>query len=290
MRSKDGPPLQPFLRWPGGKRWLGPTIASIVGPSPRRYIEPFLGGGALFFYLRPLEALLSDINGELINTYRQVKRYAPAIIDRLRQFDVSQSTYYNVRAAQPPKALDRAVRFLYLNRTAFAGLYRLNKKGQFNVPYGGGERTAQILCESTILRDAARALQHATLTVCDFEDALARAGVGDTVYCDPTFTVAHDSNGFVRYNERNFSWEDQKRLASACLMASRRGALVVVSNAHNAAVAQLYRKGFQMTVERLSLLSPSTVFRRRVQEYVFVLDPRRRRRAIHVPEIRASGT
>jgi len=109
----------------------------------------------------------------------------------------------------------KAVKFLYLNRTAFAGMYRLNKKGKFNVPFNGGERGTSCLCETPILFDASRSLRHVKLLEADFERVIREAGAGDVVYCDPTYTVAHSNNGFIRYNENNFSWRDQERLIIA---------------------------------------------------------------------------
>lgn len=143
------PFTQPFLKWPGGKRWLVPTLLDLV----RRYNcvtyrEPFLGCGALFFALRPTFAELSDINPELINTYRQVKYKAATLSVQLRDISVDEETHNSLRNQQGGTAIERAVRFLYLNRTAFSGMYRSNKAGRFNVPFGGGERTTAPLWEA----------------------------------------------------------------------------------------------------------------------------------------------
>ena len=112
-------------------------------------------------------------------------------------------------------------------------MYRLNQQGEFNVPFGGGERTTAPLWEYNLLTSSARALRGAKLLAVDFEQAISEAKKGDLVYCDPTYTVAHNNNGFIRYNERNFSWEDQKRLSRSCHSAAARGALVIVSNAYH---------------------------------------------------------
>ena len=135
-------PRLPFLKWPGGKRWLAPTLLTTIRRSEfRTYYEPFLGGAALFFALKPGHSVLSDINHDLINTYRQVKYHPSDLIRRLQTIPVNKRTYDSQRKHLPHRALDRAVRFLYLNRTAFGGMYRLNQTGKFNVPFGGGERT-----------------------------------------------------------------------------------------------------------------------------------------------------
>ena len=148
-------------------------------------------------------------------------------------------------------------------------MYRLNQAGEFNVPFGGGERTPAPLWESGLLRKASRALRSSKLEVCDFEDAIIRAGSGDLVYCDPTYTVAHN-NGFIRYNEKNFSWSDQKRLARCCQEAAARGATVIVTNACHHDVLKLFDPPHHFIANRYSCLCPKVEFRCAAEEYVFV--------------------
>ena len=263
--------VQPFLKWPGGKRWLVPTLLDIVCRTDfLTYREPFLGGGALFFALRPKQSALSDINRELINAYRQVKNRASVLLTRLQELPIDQNTYDRLRQEEKGTTLDQAIRFLYLNRTAFGGMYRVNQQGEFNVPFGGGERTTAPLWQYDLLRMAARALRSAHLQAIDFEEALSAAGEGDFVYCDPTYTVAHNNNGFIRYNERNFSWDDQQRLAHSCRAAAGRGAAVVVSNAFHSEVLRLFAPPVHMVVSRTSRLCPQIEHRRTVEEYLFV--------------------
>ena len=270
--SKAGD-VRPFLKWPGGKRWLAHEIADYISARlTGRYFEPFLGGGAVFFALRPRQGILSDLNPDLINTYRQVQKNPDVLIARLRKKRVTAHNYYQVRGQNPRSSLERAIRFLYLNRTAFGGMYRLNREGKFNVPYGGGERTPSLLWEKDLIKSASRALDGATLRVSDFEDILNEARVGDVVYCDPTYTVVHQNNGFVRYNEVNFSWEDQRRLALAARRATTRGAVVIISNACHLAIRQLYWPIKPITRRRHSLMSPRVSGRRDVQEYLFVFE------------------
>jgi DNA adenine methylase len=270
-RSSQSSLVHPFLKWPGGKRWLVPTLLDIIGKREyETYREPFLGGAALFFALRPKRSVLSDINPELINTYRQVKNQARILLSRLREMPVDQPTYDRFREEEAGASLDRAIRFLYLNRTAFGGMYRLNQEGRFNVPFGGGERTTAPLWEYNLLRTAARALRSAQLQVIDFEGALSAAVEGDFVYCDPTYTVAHNNNGFIRYNERNFSWDDQKRLARCCHDTALRGATVVVSNAYHGEVLRLFAPPVHMVVSRPSRLCPQIEHRRTVEEFLFI--------------------
>jgi DNA adenine methylase len=266
--------VNPFLKWPGGKRWLIPFLLTHLSDQPyKRYFEPFLGGGAVFFGLQPANAVLSDINCDLINVYEHVQKAPCKLIERVQQLEVSKETFLAVRACNPTDPLERAVRFLYLNRTAFGGMYRLDREGRFNVPYGGGDRTPAPLWKHNLLEDASQALQNAVLCSQDFEIILDEAATGDLVYCDPTCTVAHNNNGFIRYNERNFSWRDQIRLAHAARRAAGRGATVLVSNAYHHSIAELYSEAEVHVLDRKSLLSPNPEHRQTTQEYLFVLNP-----------------
>jgi DNA adenine methylase len=217
--------------------------------------------------------VLSDVNGDLINTYIQVKRRPLELIACLRQLPVNEATYRSLRSDDPKRNIDRAVRFLYLNRTAFGGIYRLNRNGDFNVPFGGGARTPAPLWEENLLISASRRLRNASLICGDFEDMLAEARAGDLVYCDPTYTVTHDNNGFVRYNERNFCWDDQKRLAATCQQVAKRGATVLVSNADHEKVLELYPSCEVRQFDRMSLLCPDSQKRRPTKELLFVIRP-----------------
>ena len=261
---------KPFLKWPGGKRWLTDSILELTPQSFGTYFEPFLGGGALFFALNPEKAVLSDINGDLINTYIQVKRRPHELVRRLMEIQVDKGTYDNFRQSSPTRQLERATRFLYLNRTAFGGIYRLNRMGMFNVPYGGGERTPDPLWSENLLVNASRRLKRAHLHATDFEEVLTGAKAGDLVYCDPTYTVAHNNNGFVRYNERNFSWNDQKRLADTCRRLCKEGVTVFVSNADHTDIVELFRPPRLLRLDRMSLLSPDSEKRRATTELLFV--------------------
>jgi DNA adenine methylase len=261
----------PFLRWPGGKRWLAPLIEERVQRlTVGRYIEPFLGGAAVFFYFEFGQAILGDVNPELVNVYVQVRDNVNALVGQLQRLRVDPGTYSKMRNFEGGDSVERAVKFLYLNRTAFSGMYRLNRRGQFNVPYGGGERTHHILWEKNLLIGAAEVLRGRTIKCCDFEEALENAGSGDLVYCDPTYTVAHNNNGFRRYNERNFTWIDQERLASACRRIAENGASVVVSNAFHEDLAKLYSGFEKRIVERSSNLCPKAGFRGKTREYLFM--------------------
>jgi DNA adenine methylase len=267
-------PVSPFLKWPGGKRWASGLIVKLIRRRlTNTYYEPFLGGGSVFFALRPQRAVLSDVNADLINTYKMVKTRSSALVPRLKRLRVDQVTFECVRQSQPDSEIERAVRFLYLNRTAFGGIYRVNLSGKFNVPFGGGERTPAPLWERGLLADAASALRKVRISHADFESVINRATGGDVVYCDPTYTVTHGNNGFIRYNERNFSWADQERLACAAKRASDRGAAVIITNASHPAIHEIYSGARVRVLRRKSLVSTDITKRRSVQELLICIEP-----------------
>jgi DNA adenine methylase len=266
----------PFLKWPGGKRWALKQILPIARPHLRgRYIEPFLGGGAVFFGLAPTRALLSDVNADLVNAYQMTKEHPRALLQRLKQLPVAAAAYHEIRRSQPACKVDRAVRFIYLNRTCFGGIYRVNKSGDFNVPYGGGQRTPEILWQKQLIQKASVLLRDVEMSAADFEETMDGTQAGDLIYCDPTYTVAHDVNGFVRYNERNFAWTDQERLAKAILRASRRGVSIILSNAHHKSIRLLFRSPLRYVLHRQSTVSSAVSGRQSVSEYLFVWPGRR---------------
>lgn len=262
----------PFIKWAGGKRWLTDRIVSQVPTSYNRYLEPFLGGAAVFFRLQPKAAVLSDANAELISTYEVVRANPKGVESELRKFQLlhSKTFYYSVRASSPTDPLDQAVRFLYLNRTCWNGLYRVNRNGLFNVPKG--TKNAVVL-ETDDFSAWATALHSAEIVACDFATTLARAKKGDLVYVDPPYTVKHNNNGFLKYNQNIFSWDDQVRLRNECVRARKRGATVLLSNADHASLRELYHgEGDIVTVDRSSVLAGQASARQRVSEILVVMN------------------
>ena len=264
--------VPPFLRWPGGKRWLTPTMQKVIGGGQySRYFEPFLGGGAMFFALQIKPAILSDVNGDLIDTYKAVRGSSQEVVRRLRRLRVDVQAFRSISTSRPKDVVGRAVRLLYLNRVAFSGIYRVNRFGQFNVPFGG-DRKLDALWRDGRLSIAATALKgQVTLTCSDFEESISEAGRGDLVYCDPTYNVTHAENGFRRYNEKYFTWADQERLARVAQAAAARGATVVLSNAHFLPLRDLYPGAKIRVVERVSTVARDPKARAPVKEYLFVL-------------------
>jgi DNA adenine methylase len=250
---------------------LADEIIALFPQTYARYFEPFLGGGAVFFRLHPSQAILADSNRELINAYITVQTQVDRLMTALKGLSISSELFYMLRAAQPSDSFERAVRFMYLNRTAFNGMYRVSQEGKFNVPFGCKPKT--VLCQADILLAASLALGNARLLQADFEEVMEQAGRDDLVYADPPYTTKHDNNGFRRYNESIFSWADQERLAEAAMRALARGATVVVSNAHHEELRQLYQDFQCHVLTRTSCISGKSQSRGQVSEYLFVGKP-----------------
>lgn len=258
----------PFLKWAGGKRWFADRCMHLIPEEFERYIEPFLGSGAMFFALRPERAILSDLNDDLINCYRAVRDAPLAISEMLAAHHANHSEdhYYRTRANKPDEPVMRAAWFLYLNRTCWNGLYRVNQKNEFNVPIG--TKTAVVL-DSDDFAASSKILRSAELKNRDFEETLAIAGAGDFVFVDPPYTVKHNLNGFVKYNDKIFSWADQVRLRDAVVEAAARGASVLVTNANHASIREIYHGvGCLEVVRRASVLAASSKHRVQTDELV----------------------
>ncbi|HOX41172.1 MAG TPA: Dam family site-specific DNA-(adenine-N6)-methyltransferase [bacterium] len=269
LRSKENKTLQPFLKWAGGKRWLlnaCPTLfsAKISG----RYVEPFLGGAAIYAATAPKKALISDINEELINLYMCIRDYPKEMQKELESLHKKHSSklYYRYRDVEPDDPFTRAVRTLYLNRTCFNGLYRVNLQGKFNVPIGS--KTNVCLPTDNFLAWS-ELLMKARILACDFEETIGKSRSGDFLFADPPYTIRHNNNGFLKYNEVLFSWNDQVRLASCLIEAASRGVQVVATNAHHKDVVALYNDCFNISVvNRSSLIAANSSNRGRFEEIV----------------------
>ncbi len=264
---------RPFLKWPGGKRWFVSMHGDVFPRSYRRYIEPFLGSGSVYFHLCPEHALLGDTNEELIAAYRGLRlgwKKAHALLrEHQEKHDVRH--YYLVREQEPRCNIERAARLIYLNRTCFNGIYRVNRKGEFNVPKGTRD---SVLFETDDFAAAARLLRGAELRVADFEVLVNEAKRNDLVFADPPYTIRHNLNGFIKYNEKLFSWDDQVRLAATLARARDRGAFVVSTNANHASVQRLYRlHGFRLkSISRFSSISATAGSRGEFEELLILSD------------------
>lgn len=257
---------RPLLKWTGGKRALAQEIVPLL-KGQGRYFEPFFGGGAVFFQLRPENAVLSDLNPELINCYEIAKSQPEELIANLRRLKNSEENYYKIRASKPRTTITRAARFIYLCALSFNGIYRVNLSGHFNVPYG---RKVHIdPCDADLIRSISERLQASEILCTDFELAAMNAVSGDCVYFDPPYTVAHGNNGFVKYNEKIFSWKDQERLEAVSRKLAAKGVRVVISNADHPSLRELYKAFDVRTVERWSKISAAAGGRKKITECVF---------------------
>ena len=260
----------PFLKWAGGKRWLVRKHLDLLPKQYDRYIEPFLGSAAVFFSLQPGKAILSDANSELIETYLVIKDDWKAVLKEMRRHhrNHSSSYYYVVRDSKPTKPHTRAARFMYLNRTCWNGLYRVNRQGRFNVPIG--TRTSVVRKRDNFAAVSA-ALQKATLLAADFERVIRLTGKGDLLFIDPPYTVKHNSNNFLKYNQDLFSWSDQIRLRDCVVQACARGAQVVMTNANHESIRRLYRQAFTLlTTKRRSDIAADSNKRNRAEELIII--------------------
>lgn len=236
-----------------------------------RYIEPFLGGGAVFFHLNPTSAILSDVNPRLIDTYRAIRDDWEAVLGELKKLQSKHSKdfYYEERSRKRKRKHTLAAQFLYLNRTCWNGLYRENLKGQFNVPIG---TKSQVIMPDDDFKSASKVLNKATINVCDFEETLLEARTGDLVFLDPPYTTAHNNNGFVKYNQTIFSWDDQIRLQQCAVAAKQRGAKVILTNAHHQSILDLYGEAeTPVIVSRSSVISGKSSARGSTTEALYVL-------------------
>lgn len=267
--------MKPFLKWAGGKRWLARRLRDIDALGFERYVEPFVGGGAIFFHFEPSNALLSDSNASLIETYRVLKADWKSVMRLLLRHQRLHSDryYYEMRDRHFVSASECAAQFIYLNRTCWNGLYRENRQGRFNVPKG---TKSTVVFPEDDFEQVSAVLQAAELRSQDFEGVLDETSEGDLAFVDPPYTVKHNKNGFLKYNEKMFSWDDQVRLSCAVRRASERGVRVVMTNAYHSSITRLYADFAHIVqLSRYSVLSGLKEFRGDTQESLITigLDP-----------------
>ena len=240
---------KPFLKWAGGKTSLLPELLKAAPEPIETYYEPFVGGGALFFALqaegRFRRAVLSDSNRELINAYVQVRDNVEGLIRALsvhqrkyREAEDRAEYYYTIRAKKLTCSLGGAANLIFLNKTCYNGLYRVNSKGGFNVPHGRYRNPT--ICDEANLRSASEALQGVELRVADFAEAPAGAGEGDFVYFDPPYVPLSETAYFTSYTAKEFGLDEQERLARTATTLAAQGSCVTLSNSGHPDVASMY--------------------------------------------------
>lgn len=259
---RDTQPIaRPFIKWAGGKTQLLPELVRRVPLRFGRYHEPFIGSAALFFQLHALGRLhrgatLSDSNADLIEVYGAVRDHVEALIDALREHAAHATDpayFYDVRSwdrtpnwRQRP-VVERAARMIFLNKTCFNGLHRVNRRGHFNVPFGRYPHPN--VCDAANLRAASIALHDVELAVGDFADVLLRAQPGDVVYFDPPYVPISATSAFTAYTRDAFDVTQQRRLAQVFAALTERGCTVLLSNSCTPLVYELYAN---FTVEEVA--------------------------------------
>jgi len=240
---------RPFVKWAGGK---GQLLAKLEKHFPNRfntYYEPFLGGGAVFFHLverRPhFSAVLSDVNEELINTYRVVKDQLQKLIRLLRIHKIEyrkapKEYYYRIRTQEPADEAERAARLIFLNKTCYNGLYRVNRQGKFNVPFGKYKNPK--ICDKENLQTISQVLRwtNARLLSIDYQKATSEAGEGDFVYFDPPYQPVSSTASFTGYTDSGFSYAEQERLGKWFRQLDSQGCYVLLSNSDTREVLDIY--------------------------------------------------
>jgi DNA adenine methylase len=233
---------RPFLKWAGGK---GQLLSQYLAYFPQHfevYYEPFLGGGAVFFHLLPAQAVLTDINPELVNVYSCIRDRLEQVISLLAEHQQrhGKDYYYQIRASNQGTAVERAARLIYLNKTCFNGLYRENSKGDFNVPIGKYKNPT--ICNSALLRSASLALQSVQIEVRSFDAVLDFAKTSqDFVYLDPPYYPLSSTSNFTSYSRYSFGEVDQVKLRNTFLTLAQRGVKVMLSNSDCPFIRDLYK-------------------------------------------------
>ena len=242
---------KPFVKWAGGKRQLIPTLNQNLPDSFGTYFEPFLGGGALLFHMlterNGQKCSISDLNSDLVLAYTTIRDRVDSLISSLKSHERnyqkdSKSYYYSVRENNPRSQIEKTSRLLFLNRTCFNGLYRVNSKGKFNVPLG--KYTNPNIINEENLRSVSSILQASRVSIkCrDFGAVLKDAKKGDLVYFDPPYQPVSNTSNFTSYTSKNFSFDDLSRLAELCQNLDEKGCKVLLSNSDSKEVSEMFSK------------------------------------------------
>ncbi|HFI0959126.1 DNA adenine methylase [Streptococcus suis] len=274
--QRTQPTLQPFTKWTGGKRQLLPVIKSLMPDNYNSYFEPFIGGGAVFFELIPKKAIINDFNSELINCYRQIKDNPQKLIELLveHQKNNSKDYYLELRSVDRDDRIhamtdtERAARIMYMLRVDFNGLYRVNSKNQFNVPYGRYKNPK--IVDSDLILSISQYLNKNNIEILtgDFEKAVEDVGAGDFVYFDPPYIPLSETSAFTSYTHEGFSYEEQVRLRDVFRKLDKKGAYVMLSNSSSPLVEELY-KGFNIhKVEAIRTNGAKASSRGKISEFI----------------------
>jgi len=247
---------RPFLKWAGGKSQLLPHLLELAPKQFNKYIEPFVGGGALFFALASSNAVLADSNEELAITYATVRDDVENLIDRLSHLVNDEETFYQIRSLDTSQLtdLDRSVRLVYLNKTCFNGLYRVNQKGEFNTPYNGA--TGSSFLQPDVLRKASAALKGTTIVAGDYKNILrTHAAKNDFIFLDPPYLPVGKYSDFKRYTKERFYLKDQEELANEFARLVNLGCKVILTNSAHESILELFKNYDRKIVKSKRLIS-----------------------------------
>lgn len=275
---------KPILKWAGGKTQMLGNIIPKVPEAYGKYIEPFVGGGALYFALSPHQAVIADRNPELINTYQEVANHVELVINCLRQYKNTKEDFYSVRALDWTKLTkaDAAARMIYLNKTCFNGLYRVNKKGQFNVPYGNYK--SPNYCDEEALYLASEILQRADIVCDDYKSVLKRfAEPGDFVFLDPPYMPISEYADFKRYTKEQFYEEDHAELAEEVARLQELGCYIILTNSNHSLVHELYAP-YKMEIVQTKRFISCNGSKRKGEDVIVTVLPKRKTLLKAVPK------
>ena len=259
---------KPFLRWAGGKTWLIKHISEYLPKGGyNNYHEPFLGGASIFFHLLPNNAFLSDLNKDLIETYIEIKDNVENVISELSHFENTEEYYYTVRNQNFRSKAKKAAQFIYLNQTSFNGIYRVNLKGIYNVPFG--YRTKDFF-QPDVLRVASKALSNVVFNYGDFAESIKNIKKNDLIFLDPPYTVTHNHNGFIKYNKHLFDIESQFALSEYIDKIKALGAYYILTNAAHHKIEEIFTKDNDriLHLDRVSLIGGTNAKRGNYAELV----------------------
>lgn len=267
---------KPVVKWAGGKSKVISQFSKYIPEKFNNYHEPFVGGGALFYYLAPdlikrnATAYLSDLVEELINLYQNIKNNADALIMESKKHKYEEEYYYKIRSLDPSKMSDieRASRTLYLNKTCFNGLYRVNSKGQFNVSFG--DYVDPVIIDEANLRNANKAFQSAEIFHSDFKVVLKNAKEGDFVYLDPPYVPLSATSDFTKYTSGSFGINDHNRLKNVFDLLKAKGCYVMLSNSNTEFVKNLYSGYNVKTVNAARAINSNASKRGAIKELIIL--------------------
>lgn len=266
-------PLKPILKWVGGKKQIFNEINKRLPKTFNTYFEPFIGGGYLLFALQPKEAYINDLNKELINLYKIVKTNPNEFINNLLTFKNSKDDFYKIRSLDRDKSIfdklsnvERASRILYLNKTCYNGLYRVNQAGQLNAPFGAYKNPN--FCDKELILNISKYFNKNKIHFSndDFGKMLSKIKMGDFVYLDPPYDPISDSSSFTGYNSNGFNKSDQIRLKIFCDKLTKKGAYFLLSNSSTDFIKNLYKNYYLDEIDANRFINCKGELRTKIKE------------------------